>query len=277
MRVERHTSPQAFLETVEPYLLAHEIEVGLIMGIARRVAPDCVEKEDFYFASVHDDTNEVVGVAMRTPPHGLVTSDLPEAALDPFFANVAEAFDALPHLMGPADIVRAFATRWTAHAGVSAQEDQAMRIHVLREVEDIEPSSGERRVADTNDVSIGAVWAKAFNEAVHARFPGNVRQHVAGLIQQKRLHVWEDGNRVSMAAAVSPTKHGARIGYVYTPPNQRAKGYATSLVADLSRQLLAEGREFCFLYTDLANPTSNAIYRRIGYQPVQDVLQIRLT
>jgi predicted GNAT family acetyltransferase len=31
------------------------------------------------------------------------------------------------------------------------------------------------------------------------------------------------------------------------------------------------------LYTDLANPTSNAIYRRIGYLPVTDAAMYRLT
>jgi hypothetical protein len=28
--------------------------------------------------------------------------------------------------------------------------------------------------------------------------------------------------------------------------------------------------QFCPLFTDLANPTSNSIYRKIGYKPVGD-------
>ena len=45
----------------------------------------------------------------------------------------------------------------------------------------------------------------------------------------------------------------------------------------MSQKLLGEGRKFCFLYTDLANPTSNAIYQRLGYQPVSDSMHITFT
>jgi predicted GNAT family acetyltransferase len=62
---------------------------------------------------------------------------------------------------------------------------------------------------------------------------------------------------------------------VYTPPGRRGRGYATALVAALSAELLAAGRRFCFLYTDLANPTSNRIYQRIGYERVCDSAEIR--
>jgi uncharacterized protein len=65
-----------------------------------------------------------------------------------------------------------------------------------------------------------------------------------------------------------------RIGPVYTPPELRGRGYATSLAAEVSRRRLAAGRRFCFLYTDLANPTSNAIYERIGYRRVCESAEI---
>jgi hypothetical protein len=78
--------------------------------------------------------------------------------------------------------------------------------------------------------------------------------------------LWEDGGEiVSVSGWGGPTPNGIRIGPVYTPPELRGRGYATALVAELSQALLDGGRSFCFLFTDLANPTSNAIYERIGY------------
>ena len=71
------------------------------------------------------------------------------------------------------------------------------------------------------------------------------------------------------------TPNGIRIGPVYTPPEQRGHGYATGLVAEQSRSLLAGGRRFCFLYTDLDNATSNALYRRIGYRLVCESAEVR--
>ena len=80
--------------------------------------------------------------------------------------------------------------------------------------------------------------------------------------------IWEDGEPVSLAGFSGPTPNGIRIGPVYTPEDRRRRGYATRLVAEMSAHQLAAGRRFCFLYTDLANPTSNAVYERIGYRRV---------
>ncbi len=89
-------------------------------------------------------------------------------------------------------------------------------------------------------------------------------------------YLWEDaGEVVALAGAAGPTPRGIRIGPVYTPPDRRGRGYASNLVAEVSRRQLAAGRSFCFLFTDLANPTSNHIYQTIGYEPVVDVDQYR--
>jgi predicted GNAT family acetyltransferase len=85
--------------------------------------------------------------------------------------------------------------------------------------------------------------------------------------------LWEDGPTVSLAAFGNPTPNGARIGPVYTPPERRRRGYASALVAELSERLLTE-RRFCFLFTDLANPTANRIYEQIGYRRVCEAAEI---
>jgi len=89
------------------------------------------------------------------------------------------------------------------------------------------------------------------------------------------IELWEDeGEVVSLSGWGGPTPNGIRIGPVYTPPEHRGHGYATALVAELSQRLLDGGRSFCFLYTDLANPTSNAIYERIGYVKVAEAAMV---
>jgi predicted GNAT family acetyltransferase len=74
-----------------------------------------------------------------------------------------------------------------------------------------------------------------------------------------------------MAGLSGKTRHGIRVNLVYTPPNLRKKGYATACVAALTQRMLDSDKQFCCLYTDLANPTSNSIYQKIGYQPICDV------
>ena len=88
--------------------------------------------------------------------------------------------------------------------------------------------------------------------------------------------VWEvDGTPVSFAQYKGPTPNGMRIGPVFTPPEHRRHGYASALVAAISQRILSFGKRYAFLYTDLANPTSNHIYQEIGFEPVCDVDEYR--
>jgi len=87
--------------------------------------------------------------------------------------------------------------------------------------------------------------------------------------------LWESAAVVSMTGASPAPPDGARIGPVYTPPALRGHGYATALVAHASAHALTHGRTRCYLHTDLANPTSNAIYQRIGYEWVCEATEIR--
>jgi len=97
------------------------------------------------------------------------------------------------------------------------------------------------------------------------------RKIIQRLIDEKRIFVWEDASEIrSMACIAGPTPNGMRINRVYTPSEFRGRGYASNVVAAVSQHLLNSGRKFCFLFTDLANPTSNKIYQQIGYEPVSD-------
>jgi predicted GNAT family acetyltransferase len=88
------------------------------------------------------------------------------------------------------------------------------------------------------------------------------------------LVLWDDDGPASLAGFGGHTPNGIRIGPVYTPPERRGRGYASALVAELSAELLSQGRRFCFLYTDLADPTANRIYERIGYERVCESAEI---
>jgi predicted GNAT family acetyltransferase len=79
---------------------------------------------------------------------------------------------------------------------------------------------------------------------------------------------------VSMAVSRKPIEGVVRVAGVYTPPEKRKLGYAAACVHALSKHMRDSGY-CCALYTDIANPTSNSIYRRIGYRAVSEVLRYR--
>ncbi len=116
-------------------------------------------------------------------------------------------------------------------------------------------------------------WAAAFSEEAVGEPPSaNLRERTTDRIRSGGLFLWDDDGPVSMAATTRPTASGISIGAVYTPPEHRNRGYATSCVAGLCEQLLL-AYKFCVLYTDLSNPTSNAIYKAIGFREYCDSVQ----
>ena len=172
-----------------------------------------------------------------------------------------------------------FAARWATEIGCSAPIVLAERIYRLSHVCPARPAPGSLRRATGEDRQLLRAWVLAFREEA---LPGVPQPDVDPMVDRlirgegRAAYLWEaDGRAVSLVGAGSPTPHGIRIGPVYTPPAERKRGYASALTAAVSRQQLEEGRRYCFLFTDLANPTSNRIYQSIGYEPVTDVNQHR--
>ena len=142
------------------------------------------------------------------------------------------------------------------------------------------------RAAGPDDRALVRAWFRAFiaealptrGRPTHAEAEAHLERSLdirLGEDKQSGICLWDhEGDVVSLAAFGGETPNGMRIGPVYTPPEHRGRGYASALTAALSAQLLASGRRFCFLYTDLANPTSNRIYRAIGYEHVCDSAEI---
>ena len=131
------------------------------------------------------------------------------------------------------------------------------------------------RVARPEDRRLVADWIESFHDEASI---GNPRQDYETMADRwirrlgRTVYLWEDeGRPVSLTGVGGPTPNGIRVGPVYTPPSARGRGYASNLVAQASQLQLDAGRTFVFLFTDLANPTSNKIYQAIGYEPVIDV------
>lgn len=274
--VRRFEDPRAFRRRAEPWLLRREAEHNLLLGLLRTLetSPDLFEPP-IYLASCERD-DEMEGCAFRTPPFKLGLTRLPEAALPPLASDVAAVYEKLPAVLGPSLEARAFAELWARRTGCEPREGMRQRIFRLERVIDpAEPAPGRLRLAGPGDLELVTGWMEAFQEEA------GVARMDAGRLARERIgrgamFLWEAEAPVSMAGHAGETPNGARVGPVYTPPPLRGRGYATALVAALSRRTLEAGKRFCFLYTDLANPTSNRIYERIGYEPVADVIDVHL-
>jgi predicted GNAT family acetyltransferase len=155
-----------------------------------------------------------------------------------------------------------------------------MGVYALEQVQRVPRPPGGSRLASRADVPLLLDWMHDFSlEVLHEGDPDRdaperIVEHTPRLAGCRLPAVGVRGDPVSVAGWGGPTPNGIRIGPVYTPPELRGRGSATALVADVSVERLATGRRFCFLFTDLANPTSNAIYERIGYVRVGESAQV---
>ena len=178
----------------------------------------------------------------------------------------------MPGVGGIKPTSKAFAEVWSAVTGQPHRAGMNERVYELRRVIPPEPPiSGALRVATEDDLPLMSEWVWGFIQ--DAGLEGTVEgaREIAELrIADRDLFIWDDGGPVSTVTKTRHSTHGIVVSLVYTPPAHRNRGYASAAVAALSQQLLDAGWEFCSLFTDLANPTSNSIYQRIGYRPVAD-------
>ena len=275
MRVLVPGDAGAFLDAAGPLLLEDEARNNLILGVSGTLVADPDRYAEKRFWVVVDGTGEPVGAAMRTPPHNLLLAPARSGAgLEELAAAID---DDLPGVVGAHPEVDDFTRLWSQGRAIESRVLREQGVYALDRVQPVPEASGSRRAATVEDTGLALEWMIAFGEEVlEESDPGRIE---ARTFVEQRLHgngtggfeLWEDGGEVvSLSGWGGPTPNGIRIGPVYTPPKLRGRGYATSLVAELSEALLDAGRRFCFLYTDLANPTSNAIYERIGYVKVAE-------
>lgn len=257
---------------VEP--VRNSLQAGVVRGVLAGLYP--LDGSAVLAHAEHDSV--VVGVAVRTPGRALIMSAMPTAAATALAATVGDMGLALPGVTGPAEPTRTFAERWAHRTGCRVRLSMTQRVHGLDRVVPPVGVPGSARGALPAELDLVQGWAQAMGAEIggtHAEEDPRLRELLDRRISEDRMTLWQSGGEVvSMAGSSLPTAGVVRVGLVYTPPAHRRHGYAAACVAALSQRALDAGAIACSLITDLANPTSNGVYRRIGYYPVDDVQEL---
>ena len=272
IKVNRFDDATQYYQQVESYLLSSEAIHCLILGISKGL---CDPKRDLAsqpYLTVVENNKFIVATAIQTPPRKLILSRaISLEAVEIIARDLANNFH-LPGVIAPKIEAKAFVDSWQRLTGQSCKLDVAMSVHQLETVQPINSAAGKLRLAEKSDRHLLIDWGQAFaKEALGENTSKS--DHTLWFdrhLKNQSLFVWQDNIIVSMAACSGATPNGIRINAVYTPPEYRGKGYATSCVAEVSRQL-RDRYSYCFLFTNLADPVSNHIYRKIGYLPMAEI------
>ncbi|MCD4828372.1 MAG: GNAT family N-acetyltransferase [Candidatus Cloacimonetes bacterium] len=269
--------PELFDRQAGTILREREVEFSLMLGILKQIRSDPMLYPGNNLMATVREGKRLLVAALRTPPYKLLlyTSGAQPEALQLLAQHLARHDSTLPGVLATDDVAEAWSALWRRLTGASSRVGMYMRLHVLNEVSDVSDVPGQARWLTESDTPVLAGWVRAFHdEATPGSPPVDAEKLLARRMGNDTLLVWHDGAPVSMAALVRPSGNAVCLNLVYTPLPLRRRGYATALVAELSRQGLAHGYSRCTLFTDLANPISNSIYRKIGYKPVSDWKEI---
>ena len=268
IKVAFSDDPAWVLTKAEAFLASQPVLHNLILTLLHaRVAHH--EPGRYWVAT---DSNRAVGAVFQSPLNfpATLTPMQPEV-VESLVDAIAEAGVTFPGVNGEAATAARFAGQWTERKKTPGTPSQGFRLYEVLEVQDQPAISGNLRKAISGDRDQVIAYMRGFDADI-----GEHRSDVERVVDRRlpagQFWLWDDGEIVSMAAHSEPVEGVVRVQAVYTPPKKRNRGYATACVRGLSKQIRDAGHR-CILYTDLANPTSNSIYRRIGYRAVGEALR----
>lgn len=278
-KLSRHKDAEKFLEAVGGELYADESVNNLILGITERLLKYPQAYQNPFFASITDQSGDLVCAALMTPPHNLILAggEQSHEGLPVLISYLEDHQVTIPGVIGPKHMVDEFIKFWTIQGKMPFEITMHQRVYECRSVLIPSLPAGHFRIARQEDIPTITHWLHAFEAEALGETSAPDLERGKRLVQGGYMFLWElKGEIVSMAMKTRPIRHSISIGSVYTPPEHRENGYATAVVAHLTAQLLDSGWQFITLFTDLGNPTSNKIYMKIGYVPVCDFQLARI-
>ena len=276
---------KAFYKDTYDVLMRHEaqnlIPLGnVILGNEGQDKTGWRDPAAWFMATVSNDEGLRL-TAIMTPPHNLTLyatdNVIDDDAIACLIGGIAGTDFQVPGVMTDNTLAEGFAKAWAKARGITYRINKEQRLYELIEVNSEIPMIGELRLVEEKDMSFLPYWIEGFNSDCFGNTPSvKADPDTYRYLMDKKLYILEDkGTPVSMAQMNRAMQTVCGVSGVYTPPYFRGRGYASSCVAGVSRLILEQGFAKCVLYTDLANPTSNSIYQKIGYRPICDSLEIK--
>jgi predicted GNAT family acetyltransferase len=266
MEISRFDDAAAFLDHAGPFLRNNAIHNNVILGIAGRLVD--APWDDAVMVTVDDgDTPCLAG--LMTPPWRLIVSTGPAEAIPILVEALRDPGSKPPGVVGLAAMAEQFVSAWTAATGETVASGTAMNLQVADRVDAPADVRGALRFAKATEAEwVTACFIQfAIDIDADESERGESRKSAAAYMARGEVWVWDvDGAPVSMVCCNRMGSEGARVAPVYTLPEERGRGYASAAVAALTTRLLDDGAQWCAIFADVDNATTNTIYQRIGYK-----------
>jgi len=271
LHVEAMTDAAAAIERAQGYLAADPVGLNVIWSVMKQRA-DSAAPGRYWILESDGDT---AGIVLESPPgYSAAVAPMSHEYADAMAGAIAGEGHLLSGAAGEACTASAFAGCWTERVRTAAVVADAQRLYALDRLVQPQAVPGQLRRVKTSERELIIRWWAAF-QVETGEPPSDVSSSVAAGMSTGRLFVWDDGGARCLARATEALGGVCRIGVVFTPPQWRRRGYAAACVAALCEQVRIEEDANSVLYAQLGNPGSNAIYRRLGFKAVSEMLVYR--
>ncbi|WP_123269742.1 GNAT family N-acetyltransferase [Flexivirga caeni] len=268
------SDPESAIEAAAALVAANPVSYSVFSTVTASLVSEPSRYADPRWWVVSAAGGQPVLVAMCTPPHPINLPQHVPSAIAALAGELIATAVTVPGVTGPKKAVEEFLDHYLPAGGRRVRGREAMGVYDLPVAVHLPwPVAGQRRAAHEPDVELVASWVAAFlletgdgeSDAV-----ATARRQ----IDLGNVSLWVvDGEPVAMCWASMPFGGVVRVSGVYTPRAHRGHGYASAIVAAASAREQRRGHT-CMLYTDLANPTSNKIYRALGYRYLGEDLRV---
>lgn len=277
VQIELVEDPSEFAAKAGTFISSDPFTTNVIAVVAARtIAGSLLPSPGDVWGLVVDDHGTVVGAAMANSPYNLFLSRMPTEGATLFAERLNAIEMPLPGVTGESATARAFAERWEALHSVSSVVQIAHTTYRLERLIAPTTVNGSARLATDGDGGLVADWLDMFHDEALAHDPVVDNRVLAEQrIAAREIWLWErDSRRVALSACSHPAAGVARIGPVFVPASERGNGYAAGATAAAIQAAHSMGTEHVMLYADQDNPTSNALYRRLGFVPDHEALDL---
>ncbi len=269
-----------FTDAVWPFLAADPAENTVALTLLSQLTSGSAVPGGPNLYGWHQDLDidggaAVTGAVCMVPPHPLLLAAVPAGSEPELASAVLAAGTPVPGVTGRPETVERFAGAWSGLTGQQGELGMRQRLYAVEQVA-APTAAGSARLARVEDIDQLAAWFEAFCIETGTLEP-SPRAVVAQRVADEGVWLWEDpaGASVAFATRRAIVAGSSRVGPVYTPPAHRGHGYGRAVTAACTQAALSDGAQVVVLFTDLANPTSNAIYQQIGYRAVSDRVTVR--
>jgi predicted GNAT family acetyltransferase len=279
MQIVEYSDATAFLHRTNKFLFAREDINNMLISGALALAKATTARSPRVSFFAIENAGGVAGAAMRLADGRFLVSTMPADTATALGREIAARSLEITGLSGPKHEAAAACEAFAAAANKSWSTKftmKMMRLHATPPPTPIEASPGLARQAKDKDRKLVLEWTLGFvKECGLDETERETEEMVHRYLEGRQLFIWEDSSPVAMAGFSGHTPSGVRVNMVYTDRKHRGKGYAASVVQFVSRKLLQADKKFCFLFADAKNPTSIAVYERLGYETVGEWSELR--